>query len=116
MYSSGGQGRQMSLSDDERRAWSELERSLVDDYPGAPNRLQHRSWMPSQAARRRVLSQLILVVGGVVFIAGALMLAPLLWITGIGVLCVGALRSDRRARGRRSSGSHERDRDQLGEL
>lgn len=100
----------MSLSDEERRAWGELERSLAGEFPGAPDSSrQEDPWVPAipPAARRTFVNELILIIGVAVLLLGALTLVPLVWITGIVVLCVGANRLDPCARDPRSFNPEE---------
>ena len=97
----------MQLSDEERRAWGELERSLADDFPSAPDPSQRQNlWTLAlpPAARRTLVTELILIIGGTFFLVGVLTLMPLLWITGSVALCAGAGRIHRRARDSRPSG------------
>jgi hypothetical protein len=117
----------MGLSKKERRAWEECEQSLVGHAPLATDTLQGgEQWMltVSSAACRTVIPKLILVVGVVVLLLGALAGVPLFVITGTVVLGTSIGRMYRRTHeggplqprqhhlydGRRSSEAHSQQR------
>lgn len=103
----------MPLSEYERRAWNQLERSLADGFPSAPGPARERNLRALAVALafiRTVWPEVILMAGFVVLLTGALTHIPLIAITGLVVLCIGAHRTQgrsiqRRGADRRADGS-----------
>lgn len=91
----------MSLTEDERRAWGELERLLMDDFPRAPDPSWSQPWtLPVRSASRRTfLPGVLLVVGIVILVTGVLTGVPLFVIAGVVVLGLHIGRIHRRACG-----------------
>lgn len=91
----------MLLSDDERRAWEDLERTLIRERASGPyptwTEHQWTLTLPAEAFRLFVL-RLVLAVAILLLLTGVLAGVPLFVIAGIAVL---ALLGARRRRARR---------------
>lgn len=99
----------MLLSDDERRAWRVLERTLTGDRaPGAYPARTEDPWTLTLSAEifQLFVRRLVLAVGVFLLLTGVLAGVPLFVIAGIAVL---ALHGGRRRRARRPWLSHRED-------
>lgn len=89
----------MPLSEEERRAWAQLECSLVDGVSRDSTPLVQDPWtltVPSETYRY-LMPRLVVVVGIVVVLIGVLLGVPLVVMTGLAVLGICCARA-RRAR------------------